>query len=378
MGRRVLITGLATFWGGLVAKRLEADPTIDVLIGLDTREPEVELERTEYVRTDENYSILARIVKAARIDTIVHTFLVVDSAQMRPRLMHEINVIGTMNLFAAASAIGQHGARRRRQVVRLRVRLAKEDPVWFREETPRSGRPHTRVEQTLEVGRGLRPRLRRGQPPRQRHVAAILERARTRHRHLDQQGARASRRTVHLRFRPTAAVRARGRRDPLDPVRARPSPARHLQRGRRRAVAVVRGGEDLREAHRPAPARSARRSPRCRCDVSACSSPTSCSSSCVTAGAWTTGGSKRAGFAYRYTSAGTVEAFVEASATATHGRRHRARLPLRARRRAVLPSLTRRSSATAKEADRRCPSSTSTSTITSPRSPSTTPSAAMP
>ena len=38
MGRRVLITGLATFWGGLVAQRLEADPTVDVIIGLDTRE----------------------------------------------------------------------------------------------------------------------------------------------------------------------------------------------------------------------------------------------------------------------------------------------------------------------------------------------------
>ena len=84
-GRRVLITGLATFWGGLVAQRLEADPTVEVIIGLDTFEPSVELERTEYVRSDESYSILARIVKAARIDTIVHTFLVVDSTSMRPR-----------------------------------------------------------------------------------------------------------------------------------------------------------------------------------------------------------------------------------------------------------------------------------------------------
>ncbi len=39
------------------------------------------LERTEYVRTDENYSILTRIVKATRVDTIVHTFLVVDSTR---------------------------------------------------------------------------------------------------------------------------------------------------------------------------------------------------------------------------------------------------------------------------------------------------------
>ena len=154
MAHRVLITGLATFWGGLVAQRLEADPSIEVLIGLDTREPQVELERTEYVRTDENYSILARIVKAARIDTIVHTFLVVDSAQMRPRLMHEINVIGTMNLFAAASA---PGSTVRDVVVKsssLVYGASKEDPVWFREETSRSRAPRTRVEQSLEAVEG--------------------------------------------------------------------------------------------------------------------------------------------------------------------------------------------------------------------------------
>ena len=80
MGKRVLITGLASFWGGLVARALEQDPEVDVLIGLDTREPSVELERTEYVRTDENYSILSRIVQAARIDTISHTFLIIEGA----------------------------------------------------------------------------------------------------------------------------------------------------------------------------------------------------------------------------------------------------------------------------------------------------------
>src|SRR5437899_3068249 len=106
MGRRVLITGLASFWGGRVAQALEADPSVEVIVGLDREEPTVELERTEYVRSDENYSILSRIVKATKVDTIVHTFLIVDSTQASAKTMHEINVIGTMNLFAAASAPG--------------------------------------------------------------------------------------------------------------------------------------------------------------------------------------------------------------------------------------------------------------------------------
>ena len=61
---RVLVTGLGTFWGGRVAQALEADPNVEIIVGLDTTEPNIELERTEYVRVDANYSILARIVKA--------------------------------------------------------------------------------------------------------------------------------------------------------------------------------------------------------------------------------------------------------------------------------------------------------------------------
>ena len=102
----MLITGLSSFWGGRVAKALEADDRVDYIVGLDVEEPTIELERTEYVRTDQNYSMLSRIVQECGIDTILHTFLIVDPTQPSSRLMHEINVIGTMNLFAAASAPG--------------------------------------------------------------------------------------------------------------------------------------------------------------------------------------------------------------------------------------------------------------------------------
>ncbi|HEX2578367.1 MAG TPA: NAD-dependent epimerase/dehydratase family protein [Aquihabitans sp.] len=149
MGRRVLITGLSTFWGGRLAQALEAEDDVDVIIGLDTREPTVKLERTEYVRSDENYSILSRIVKATGVDTIAHTFLVVDSTQMSSRAMHEINVIGTMNLFAAASAAG---ATVRSIVVKsagLVYGSSPRDPYWFRETDTRLAPPRTRVERSL-------------------------------------------------------------------------------------------------------------------------------------------------------------------------------------------------------------------------------------
>ncbi|MBV8982799.1 MAG: epimerase, partial [Acidimicrobiia bacterium] len=82
MGRRVLVTGLGSFWGGRVAEALEQDHDIDVIVGLDTHEPRVPLQRTEFVRADQSYSILSRIVAATQVDTILHTFLVVDSTRV--------------------------------------------------------------------------------------------------------------------------------------------------------------------------------------------------------------------------------------------------------------------------------------------------------
>jgi UDP-glucose 4-epimerase len=152
--RRVLVTGLSTFWGGRVAQALEEDPSIEVIVGLDTDEPTVELERTEYVRVDANYTILARIVKAAQIDTIIHTFLVVDPTQMSRRSMHEVNVIGTMNLFAAAST---PDSTVRDVIVKSSTVVygaAAEDPVWFTEDTPSSGPARAAVERSLDAVEG--------------------------------------------------------------------------------------------------------------------------------------------------------------------------------------------------------------------------------
>jgi UDP-glucose 4-epimerase len=149
MGQRVLITGINTFWGSRLAQAIERDPDVETIVGLGTREPTVKLERTEYVRADESYSILARIVKATQVDTIMHTFLIVDSTHMSGRALHEINVIGTMNLLAAA---GAPGSSVRHLVVKsstLVYGAHYTDPYWFREETPRSRPPRTRVERSL-------------------------------------------------------------------------------------------------------------------------------------------------------------------------------------------------------------------------------------
>ncbi len=81
--RRVLITGLSTYWGGRLALALERDPAIEAIIGVDTRDPTVELERTEFVRVGNQHALIRRIVGAAEIDTVIDTRLAVDSIWTR-------------------------------------------------------------------------------------------------------------------------------------------------------------------------------------------------------------------------------------------------------------------------------------------------------
>ncbi len=146
---RVLVTGLSTYWGGRVAQALEERPDVEVVVGVDTRDPSVPLERTEFVRADSSYSILSRIVRATNIDTILHTHLIVDSTQTSGRTLHEINVIGTMSLLAAA---GMAGSPVRRVIVKssgLVYGSNYQDPYFFREEMPRTRPARTGVERSL-------------------------------------------------------------------------------------------------------------------------------------------------------------------------------------------------------------------------------------
>ncbi|MGD0313645.1 MAG: NAD-dependent epimerase/dehydratase family protein [Acidimicrobiales bacterium] len=149
MARRVLITGLDTFWGGRMAQALEGEPDVEMILGLGANEPRVPLERTEFVRSDQKYSILNRIVRATQVDTIVHTFLETNSINMPARVLHEINVIGTLNLLAAA---GTAGSSVRQVVVKSSTHVygaSESDPAWFREGDTRKSPGRTRVERSL-------------------------------------------------------------------------------------------------------------------------------------------------------------------------------------------------------------------------------------
>ena len=155
MGRRVLVTGADMFWGGRMIQALESDPSMEVILGMGANAPSVPFERAEFVRSDQNYSILNRIVKATQVDTILHTFMITNSTTVPRRAMHEINVIGTMNLLAAAGAAGSSV---RHVVVKSSTLVygsAASDPNTFHEDTPRTSSVRNGVERSLIEAEGL-------------------------------------------------------------------------------------------------------------------------------------------------------------------------------------------------------------------------------
>lgn len=104
--RRVLVTGVARWWGALVVQRLVEDPDVAEVIGIDIREPRYDLGRADYLKLDIRHSLIGKLVRSVGIDTVVHTLTRVDSFDMDPRRAHEVNVIGTLNLLAGCAGAG--------------------------------------------------------------------------------------------------------------------------------------------------------------------------------------------------------------------------------------------------------------------------------
>jgi UDP-glucose 4-epimerase len=100
--KRVVITGIASHWGSELARRLESDPSIEFIAGIDTSEPDGDLERTEFIEADIRNPVLARILPVTEPDAVVHCgILWYPEPGKSARALHDINVIGTLQLLAA-------------------------------------------------------------------------------------------------------------------------------------------------------------------------------------------------------------------------------------------------------------------------------------
>ena len=102
MGRRVLITGVSGFWGTELARRLERDPEFEYIAGLDVRPPAADLGRTEFIRADIRNPLLSKLLPQTEVDTVAHCdVLLVPEPGKAPAQLHDINVIGSLQLLAA-------------------------------------------------------------------------------------------------------------------------------------------------------------------------------------------------------------------------------------------------------------------------------------
>jgi UDP-glucose 4-epimerase len=105
-GRRLAITGISSFWGTELARRLERDPAVDYIAGIDSRPPPAELARTEFIEADIRSPMLARLLPTTGVDTVVHCGILWYPERGRSSsALHEINVVGTLQLLAACERI---------------------------------------------------------------------------------------------------------------------------------------------------------------------------------------------------------------------------------------------------------------------------------
>jgi UDP-glucose 4-epimerase len=154
MSKRILITGASTYWGGRLAQALEGFEDVEAIIAVDSIEPTRELERTEFVKVTNQHSLLARIVRAAEIDTVVDTRLTVNSVTDRPRAAHDNNVIGTMNIVTACTG-GDSPVRK--FIFKSSTHYygsEQDDPAFFQETMRRPHPPRTPLERDIGEAEG--------------------------------------------------------------------------------------------------------------------------------------------------------------------------------------------------------------------------------
>jgi UDP-glucose 4-epimerase len=99
--QRVLITGVSNPLGAAVARRLA--PQVPFLFGCDVSDPISALEEMDFVHADTRLSVIGKLVRQLRIDTVVHLAVMVDSPRDE-RSIHETDVIGTMNVLVGCAA----------------------------------------------------------------------------------------------------------------------------------------------------------------------------------------------------------------------------------------------------------------------------------
>lgn len=162
MSRRVLIAGISGLRGAQLARELERDPRVQAIVGVDERPPPLALDRTEFVRMAAGDGALRRVLRAARIDTVVDVRLLTDAGAASPGLRRRVNVEETEALVAALADAGVGGL-----VVCGSAHVygcGAGDPAYFEEDMPLPGDRGTELERQLRTAEAAAAELRVRRP----------------------------------------------------------------------------------------------------------------------------------------------------------------------------------------------------------------------
>lgn len=99
---RVVIAGVGTRWGTDLARALALRGDVREVIGIDVARPETDLGGIEFIEADIRNPVISRILPALQPDVVVHCGILWYPDRERPsRALHDINVIGSLQLLAA-------------------------------------------------------------------------------------------------------------------------------------------------------------------------------------------------------------------------------------------------------------------------------------
>lgn len=146
----MLVTGVARQLGGRFVRRVQREPEVDRVIGVDSVPPGHHLGGAEFVRADIRQPAIARVLAEHSVTTVVHmdvtgtpppSFGGGSSRAPRSRAaLKETNVIGTMQLLGAC----QKAPSVERFVVKSSTNVygsAPRDPAVYAETTPPESQP---------------------------------------------------------------------------------------------------------------------------------------------------------------------------------------------------------------------------------------------
>jgi UDP-glucose 4-epimerase len=140
--RVVLVTGVSRDLGARFASSLAAEEQVEV-VGLDVIPPRHDLGKADFVRADIRNPVIAKVIAARRVDTVVHLAVVAAPGPADGRsFMKEINVIGAMQLLAAC----QRADTIRKLVVQSSISVygaSPRDPAKFTEDMSPRAQPRT-------------------------------------------------------------------------------------------------------------------------------------------------------------------------------------------------------------------------------------------